>query len=149
MLICAGNLCRSPFAAAYMARRLQQAQMEVDIYSRGLLALPGQRPPEEALAAAAEFDIDLSEHVAQPMLAPDLERAGLILVMSPDQRTHITKARPTSIGKVFLLSHASSGKLANRSIPDPVGKDMDTYRAVYAEIIQHVDAWVRRFGISI
>lgn len=122
--------------------------MTTEIFSRGLLALPGQRPSKEAQTAAAEFGIDLTEHIAQPMLAPDFERAGLILVMSPDQRTHITKARPASIGKVFLLSHTSPKPLANKVIPDPVGRDADFFREVYAEITQHIDAWITRFGIS-
>jgi len=146
-MICAGNLCRSPFAAAYMEKRFRQARAEAEIFSRGLLALPGQQPPEEALAAAADFGIDLGNHVAQPMLAPDIERSELILVMSPDQRTYVTKVRPASIGKVFLLSHVSPGELANRAIPDPVGADVETFRTVYAEIARHVDAWVERFGI--
>ncbi len=146
-MVCAGNLCRSPFAAAYMAKRFRQARVEAETFSRGLLALPGQHPPEEALAAASDFGVDLGDHIAQPMLAPDIERAGLILVMSPDQRTHITRARPASIGKVFLLSHVSPGELANRAIPDPVGTDVETFRAVYAEITRHVDAWMGRFGI--
>jgi len=148
MMICAGNLCRSPFASAYMDQCLQKANMETGIYSRGLLALPGQRPPKEALATAAKFNIDLSEHIAQPMLAPDIERAGLILVMSPGQRSHITKGRPACIGKVFLLSQASPKPLARKPVQDPVGKDMATYREVYSEITQHIDAWIKRFGIS-
>ncbi len=151
MMICAGNLCRSPFAHVYMQQRLEKAHMEmgVDIFSRGLLALPGQKPPHEALQAAAELGVDISDHVSQPMLAPDIERAGLILVMGPAQRKHILKARPDSIGRVFLLSHVSPAPLTDQPVDDPMGKDKDSYLRVYAEIMRHVDAWINRFGIKL
>ena len=148
MMICAGNLCRSPFAAVYMQQRMRKAGIEFDVYSRGLLALPGRRPPEAAQQAAAEFDIDLSGHVAQPMLLHDVERAGLVLVMGPDQRKYVTSKRPSSIGKVFLLSFASEPE-ENKTIEDPMGKTVDGFRDIYEEITGHVDAWIRRFGIKI
>ncbi len=147
MAICAGNLCRSPFAAAYIERRLQDAGIYLDIYSRGLLALPGRRVPQEAQQAAAGFDIDLSKHIAQPLLAPDVERAGLILVMEPDQRTHITETRSSSVGKVFLLSYASDPE-ADTTIEDPMGKGVDDFRETYEKIVRHTDAWIKHFGIK-
>lgn len=82
--------------------------MEMDVFSRGLLALPNQRPPVVAQQVAREFGIDLSRHTSQPLLGADLDRAGLILVMSQRQRRRVSELRPACIGKVFLLSDRKS-----------------------------------------
>ncbi len=143
LTICVGNLCRSPFAAAYIKQKFRDAGVEAEAFSRGLLTLPHQRPPTDAQQAAMEFNIDLRSHVSQTLLGTDLDRAGLVLVMNTSQRQHISKMRPAGIGKVFLLSQPSGGT----SVPDPMGRGIDVFREVYAEIISHVDTWMQRFDI--
>ena len=143
LTICAGNLCRSPFAEAYIRQKFSVAGIEAETFSRGLLTLPHQRPPTEAQQAAMEFNIDLSAHVSQTLLGTDLDRAGLVLVMDAGQRQHVLKMRPAGIGKVFLLSQPSGGA----PVPDPMGRGMEAFREVYAEIITHVDTWMQRFDI--
>lgn len=144
LVICAGNLCRSPFAEGYMRNRFEAAGAPAEVFSRGLLALPNQRPPEQALTAAMQFGVDLSSHVAQPLLGGDIDRAALVLVMSPEQRKHLGRMRPAAIGKVFLLSQPAGGK----PVPDPMGRDAAFFEQVYAEIAGYVDAWMQRFGIA-
>lgn len=144
LMICAGNLCRSPFAELYMSKRLDELGVDAECYSRGLLAMPGRKAPEKAITVAEEFGVDLSEHISQPMLGPDLDRAALAMVMEPAQRQHLSKVRPAYIGKVFLLSQPVGGK----TILDPMGRSEETFRAVYTEITESVDAWIKRFGID-
>jgi len=144
LTICAGNLCRSPFAEAYIRQRFEEAGVEAEAFSRGLLTLPHQRPPEDAQKAAMEFNIDLSSHVSQTLLSTDLDRAGMVLVMDLAQRQHVSKMRPAGIGKVFLLSQPSGGE----TVADPMGRGIDAFRKVYAEIVSHVDTWMQRFDIQ-
>jgi low molecular weight protein-tyrosine phosphatase len=144
MMVCAGNLCRSPFAEGLMRNRLQQAGIETECYSRGLIAMPGRKAPDTAVKVAAEFGVDLSAHVSQPLLRPDIERAGLVLVMEPAQRQHLIRMSPSSIGKVFLLSQSSH----SNPVPDPVGQDEEVFRAVYDAIAVHIEAWLQRFGVA-
>jgi len=144
LTICAGNLCRSPFAEAYLRQQFEAAGVEAEVFSRGLLTLPNQRPPKEAQQVASEFNIDLASHVSQPLLSTDLDRAGIVLVMDAGQRQHVAKIRPACIGKVFLLSQPSGGE----PVADPMGRDEDAFRHVYARIAAEVDAWMQRFGIQ-
>jgi len=144
LLICAGNLCRSPFAEGYMRKRFEQAGVHVECFSRGLLAMPGQKVPALALKIAEEFDVDLSGHVSQTLLAPDMDRSALVMVMEPGQRQHLSKMRPAHIGKVIMLSQLNGGQ----KISDPMGRSDETFRRVYAEITGHVDAWMARFGVQ-
>jgi len=143
MMICAGNMCRSPFAEYYMRQKLEQAGVEGECFSRGLLAMPGRKVPCTALKVGLEFDIDMQDHISQTLLAPDVDRAAMILVMEQGQRQHLSKMRPASIGKIFLLSQPSDGK----RIADPMGKDKAYFRKTYEEITMNIDAWMKRFGI--
>ena len=144
MAVCAGNLFRSPFAAGLMQARLAAAGSTAECYSRGLLAMPGQKPAASTLKIAGEFGVDLSQHISQTLLRPDIERAALVLVMTARQRQHLVRMSPPSVGKVFLLSQPIDGT----DIPDPVGKDEEVIRAVFAQIADNVDAWLARFGLA-
>lgn len=127
-----------------MRNRLQQADIEGECFSRGLIAMPGLKAPDTAIKAAGEFGVDLSTHVSQPLVQADIDRASLVLVMEPRQRQHLIRISPSSIGKVFILSQPSGGA----SIPDPVGQDEAMFMAVYDEISGHIEAWLRRFGVA-
>ena len=145
LFICAGNLCRSPFAEAYMRKQLEQGGAYAECFSRGLLSMPGRKVPAVAQKVAEEFGVDLSRHVSQTLLAPDLDRAALVMVMESGQRQHLSKMRPAHIGKVMMLSQPNGGE----KIDDPMGRSEDTFRRVYNEIVEHVDAWAERFGIEV
>lgn len=144
LMVCTGNLCRSPFAELYMRKRLIEAQQEdVACFSRGVGVPMGRKPPDVAQRVAREFGVDLSTHNAQQLLGTDLDRAGLVLVMSDRQRKHAAQLRPSSIGKLFMLSQPDGGK----TIEDPIGKSEEVYRRVYQEIADHIENWIRRFGV--
>lgn len=141
MMVCAGNICRSPFAEFYMRKALAEKGVEGEVFSRGLLLMPGKHVPEKGIKVGLEFGVDLSAHISQALLAPDMDRAGLVLVMEPDQRLYLIKKRPEHLGKVMLLALPCGGK----NIDDPMGRSEETFRRVYGEIAACVDAWVQRF----
>jgi len=141
LFICAGNLCRSPFAEHYFRHKVTAAGIDTDCFSRGLIAMPGQHVPDTARKIGQEFDVDLSAHISQPLLAPDIERAAMVMVMEKSQRQQLAKIRPACIGKIFLLSQAAD-------IPDPVGRSEATFRDVYGLIARHLDQWLHRFGVA-
>lgn len=127
-----------------MRNRLQQAGHETECYSRGLIPMPGRKAPDTAVKVADEFGVDLSTHISQTVMRPDIERAGLVLAMEPTQRQHLIRMSPSSTGKIFILSQPDHGQ----AIPDPVGQDADAFRAVYDEISGYIEAWLHRFGIT-
>ncbi len=141
MMVCAGNICRSPFAEFYMRKVLEEKGVEGEVFSRSLLMMQGKGVPEAGLKVGLEFGVDMTTHMSNALLEPDLARAGLVLVMEPDQRTHLMKKKPEHIGKVMLLSQPCGGK----TIDDPMGRSEETFRRVYGEIAACVDTWVSRF----
>jgi len=143
MMVCAGNMCRSPFAEYYMRLCLQERGVEGECFSRGLLAMPGRKVPAAAQKAGMDFGVDMRKHVSQTLLTPDVDRAALIMVMEQGQRQHLSSMRPTSIGKVFLISQPVGGQ----AVPDPMGKSEAYFHNVYQDIAVMVEAWLQRFGM--
>ncbi|MBN4058159.1 hypothetical protein JYT55_00230 [Mariprofundus ferrooxydans] len=141
MMVCAGNICRSPFAEFYMRKALAEKDIEGEVFSRSLLMIQGKGVPATGLKVGLEFGVDMTAHLSNALLAPDMDRAGLVLVMEPDQRAHLMKNKPEHIGKVMLLSQPCGGK----TIDDPMGRSEETFRRVYGEIAACVDTWVSRF----
>jgi len=144
LVICAGNICRSPFAEAYLRKQIELAGVYAEVFSRGLLTLPKQNPPTNGQQVAVEFGVDISKHLSQPLSRSDLDRAAMVLVMDVEQRQHIGKINPAAIGRVFVLSQMTDGK----TIPDPMGENKDAFRRSYSIITKDVDEWVKRFGIT-
>jgi len=143
LVVCQGNLCRSPFAEHLLQKKMREAGVYAEVFSRGLQNIGNQAVPDVVQRIAAEFDVDLSKHRSTLMLKEDLQHAALILVMSSRQRKFIGEISPMSIGKVFLLSQPNGGD----TVADPIGQSDDFFREIYSEIATHSDAWLQRFGI--
>ena len=65
LFVCAGNLCRSPFAEGLARRLAAERGLDVEFASAGEIALDGDRCPPDAVAAAREHGVDLSSHRAR------------------------------------------------------------------------------------
>jgi protein-tyrosine phosphatase len=141
MMVCAGNVCRSSFAEFYMRKKFEEKGIEGEVFSRGLLMMQGKKVPEKGMKVGLEFGVDMSSHMSNALLVPDMDRAALVLVMEPEQRTHLMQKRPEHVGKVMMLSQPCGGKV----IDDPMGRSEETFRRVYGEIVACVDTWVSRF----
>ena len=142
LVVCAGNLCRSPFAAGLLAQRLAAEGMQAEVFSRGLIATPGQTPPRTAIEVAAGFGVDMRGHRAQRLLPLDARRAGLVLVMEARQKREL--ARLGAGEKTALISEPLDGA----DIPDPIGKPREVYEAVYGRLAECVDAWIEELAAT-
>jgi protein-tyrosine-phosphatase len=65
LFVCAGNICRSPFAEGLARRLAAERGLDVEFASAGEIALDGDRCPRDAVAVAKEYGVDLSSHTAR------------------------------------------------------------------------------------
>jgi len=56
LVVCTGNLCRSPLAEALLRRRLQEAGLDADVASAGTAAPPDATPDPKLQRVATEHD---------------------------------------------------------------------------------------------
>ena len=130
LFICHGNICRSPYAAAW-ARLLLSAGTRVE--SAGFIG-QGYLSPAEAVAAAGERGVDLAPHRSQQVTPELLDASDLVVVMDGAQRERILGARPALAGRTVLLGDLDPEPIARRAIYDPVFQSVEVFRATYARV---------------
>jgi protein-tyrosine phosphatase len=132
LVICIGNICRSPIAEGLLAR----AWPEKTVRSAGLGAMVGYPADPMSIDLMAEQGIDISAHRAQSLTPRMVSEFDLIVTMDLAQKRHIELKYPTARGKVFRLGAAD--------IADPYRKDMVVFRQTYHLLAQGVDVLVAR-----
>ena len=65
LLVCTGNICRSPMAEIVMRREFEQRDGNVEVVSAGTGAWDGASASEGAYLVALENGLDLSNHRAR------------------------------------------------------------------------------------
>lgn len=138
LVVCTGNICRSPVAAALLRQRLPGC----DISSAGLSARV--REPVHPLAArlAAEEDLEVDGHRARQLTDRMLAEAELVLVMTSAQRRSMLDRAPLLGGRVMLFGQwLAAGDASGREIPDPYRKDESVFQRVHRLMVRAADTW--------
>jgi protein-tyrosine phosphatase len=137
LILCVGNICRSP-TAEYLLRR-QLAGRDVEISSAGLGALVGHPVEGHALDLLQEHGIDASPHRARQLDVQMLRDAELVLGMERRHLAAAARLAPEASGKLFLLGRW----LEFDSVPDPYRQPRQAFEDVYGLIERGVGSWVR------
>ncbi len=135
LFVCMGNICRSPFAEGLLKKLVQKKGVyNIVADSAGLLALSGHSASNMAQKVAAEYDVDLSGHIAKSVREDIVDRSNLILVMEKAHAESLLDTFPGAEDKVFLIRHFASFGSRNRGIADPYGLNYEAYRFCFLDI---------------
>ena len=135
LFVCTGNICRSPFAEGLLKKLMQKKGLDdIVIDSAGLLALPGNSASGLAQKVAAEYDVDLSGHIAKSVKEDIIAGSDLILVMENSHAKDLLDAFPEAEDKVFLIRRFARFGSRDRGIADPYGLNYEAYRFCFLDI---------------
>ncbi|MGI0016454.1 MAG: low molecular weight protein-tyrosine-phosphatase, partial [Nitrososphaera sp.] len=129
LLVCTGNICRSPLAAAYISARLTKIGRTYTVQSAGLETSPGKPAHPLAILVAKRHGLCLDRHATKPLSAAMVKQAHLILVMELSQRTLLLKRYPEATGKVFVLGHFDG--VVPLEITDPYNGTEEDFEKCY------------------
>lgn len=165
LVVCTGNTCRSPMAAALLAHHLQERGSTVTVASAGTLGWSGRPATPSAVAALADRGIDLANHRSRSLrdAAEDLTATSLVLAMTRVHGGAVAAHVPHLAARTFLPGElvrlgeqrSSDEPLANwaesagarrsghrvigravEEIEDPVGQSFE----VYASTAERLDS---------
>ncbi len=147
--VCKGNICRSPFAEFYLRSKISQngaAQIKIDSF--GLIDRVNRPSPENALAAATHFNIDMGEHRSKLLTNEIVKKSGVLFVMDIDLYRRVKALHPASKNKLFYLGVLLNGEAPSIEITDPYGKNAEQTTRTFSLVKNSLDNLIRLAGIN-
>ena len=136
LVVCIGNICRSPTGEALLISKLQGRDIQVS--SAGLGALVGKPVDATATQVMAAAGYQLPEHQARQLTPEMLRAADLVLVMEQKHLQAVHSMAPEARGKTFLFGKWSD----NREVPDPYRQQLPAFEHVFRILDESASAWL-------
>ncbi|MEO6317061.1 MAG: low molecular weight protein-tyrosine-phosphatase [Chitinophagaceae bacterium] len=133
LMVCLGNICRSPLAEGILQHKSWKAGLQWSVESAGTNGYhTGEAPHHLSQKVARLRGIDICQQRSRNFVAADVERFDKIYAMAADvmdEIKHIAKNKYDA-GKVSLLmDELYPGK--NKDVPDPWYGPEKGYHEVY------------------
>ncbi|MES2305895.1 MAG: low molecular weight protein arginine phosphatase [Gemmatimonadota bacterium] len=134
LLVCTGNTCRSPLAAAILAARLAEtpALSDVVVTSAGTGARNGEPASEGSYLVALERGLDLSAHRSRMLTREMVVEADLILTMGGSHLRHAGELGGSD--RTHLLTDYAGE--TGFDVEDPFGRSVEVYRETAEQLDQ-------------
>jgi len=139
LVVCVGNICRSPVGERFLAGALPTLR----VGSAGLHAVVGHPADAQAAEAAGRQGIGVDGHVARSLTAALGAEHDLILVMERAHRREIADRFPQLVGRTMLFGQWIDEGV---DIPDPHRQPAEVHEQTVALIRRAGAAWVDRLG---
>ena len=119
LMVCLGNICRSPLAQGVLEKKTQHLNIYVD--SAGTAAYHvGEKPDYRSIEIAEKYNIDITKQRARKFAIEDFESFDKIYTMDINNYNNIISlARNDSEKNKVSLILSEKDSNTNQSIPDP------------------------------
>lgn len=121
LVVCTGNICRSPLGEGFVRRALQArlGRSAPEVRSAGTAGWEGSGATAESVEAGAERGLDVAGHEARRLRGPMIDEAVLVVTMSVEHRDEVMAVSPAAGAKTFTLKELT--RLAE-ALPAPDGR---------------------------
>ncbi len=138
LVVCVGNICRSPMAAALFEKASDQ-EVKFEARSCGIAALVGRPADPHSVTLCRELGSDITDHVSRQISNEDLAWADVVFVMDTEQQFYIEKNYPEAADKTFRL-----GELDDVEIEDPYTEEIEAFQIALDAIRRGIKSWRRK-----
>ncbi|MBP6759933.1 MAG: low molecular weight phosphotyrosine protein phosphatase [Flavobacterium sp.] len=119
LMVCLGNICRSPLAEGILASKLPKDKFKVDSAGTGSWHI-GRKPDERSISTAKKNNIDISHQKGRQFAIRDFDAFDYIYVMDNSNYNDVVflAKNPEQKNKVqLILNELFPGE--NVDVPDP------------------------------
>ncbi|MDQ3047080.1 MAG: low molecular weight phosphotyrosine protein phosphatase [Bacteroidota bacterium] len=133
LMVCLGNICRSPLAEAILREKAKKMNLEVEIDSAGTSNYHiGHQPDKRTIDNAGKHGIDVSGLRGRQFSTSDYDQFHHIFVMDSSNYSDVTSLarNEKDLAKVeMILNRVYPG--SNMSVPDPYFGGEQGFENVY------------------
>lgn len=134
LMVCLGNICRSPMAEGIMRKKLDNHNIKGKVDSCGTANYHvGEHPDPRAVKKAKKYGIDISSLVGRQLSAADFDHFDRIYVMDTNNYQNALRVAPTvplQTKVKLILEELYPG--SGMSVPDPYYGGDEGFENVYS-----------------
>jgi protein-tyrosine phosphatase len=132
LMVCLGNICRSPLAEGVMRHLAAQHSIPVEVDSCGTANYHvGAKPDNRSIKKAAEYGIDISPLRGRQFSKQDFEQFDLIYVMDQSNYENVISLSTSESDKKKVKLILNEISETNSEVPDPYYGELDGFEHVY------------------
>jgi len=144
LMVCLGNICRSPLAEGILSHKLEKTIHSVD--SAGTSSHhQGEMPDPRSVATAQKYGIDIADQRSRQFQFTDFDTFDYILVMDKSNlRNILALARTEDDKKKVSLIMDEVEDVSNNEVPDPYYGGDHGFENVYHMLDDACNAFIKR-----
>jgi protein-tyrosine phosphatase len=125
LMVCLGNICRSPMAEGILKHKVQILGLDCFIDSAGTSNWhQGEQPDDRAMEEMQVNGIDISDQRSRQFSVSDFDEFDFIMVMDSSNRTNVLElARNTDDEAKVHLMLDFGNEVKGKPVPDPYYDD--------------------------
>lgn len=140
LMVCLGNICRSPLAEGILASKLPQDKFTVDSAGTGSWHV-GHSPDARSIAIAKKHELDISKQKGRQFETADFDTFDYIYVMDKSNYNnviHLAKNETQKAKVQIILNELYPNE--NVDVPDPYYGISNGFEMVYQMLDQACDS---------
>jgi protein-tyrosine phosphatase len=144
LMVCLGNICRSPLAEGILASKLPKDKFKVDSAGTGSWHI-GHQPDERSIAVAKKYNIDITTQKGRQFITTDFDAFDYIYVMDNSNYLDVVELADNKVQteKVRLILNELFPN-ENVDVPDPYFGLPNGFETVYKMLDEACDVLAKK-----
>lgn len=134
LVVCTGNICRSPLAEQLLQSRLTAAGISATVHSAGTRAMVAHGMTPEAAALSTTYGGEPAPHQAQQLTEALIASADLVLTATREHRSEVVSLHPRASRYTYTLNQFARLVAASETGPSVVEPVETPFESFLAEI---------------